>query len=217
MNTLNLSVPLADSKVILTLVVPQITAAVSTSQSNSRVDTMTCAQEKDLVLTNLPNMNLNWKVGTMNSAPTNAVKRSASWCATTCIPHLSFAYPTNPNLACPALKILKSVSPIKSVWLTLYSSIHILPLSIPERIAVEEALGSIQITLSVAPGQNTMRTQINSLRTAMSCLLGCPKIWSLISSRMVTLRRTLLQSGSSPPTSALNSLSFQKYSEEDIT
>jgi len=152
----------------------------------------------------------------MKSAPTNAVKRSASWCATKSIPILICALKTKPNLACPALKMMKSVSPIKSPGFTLFSIIHILPLSIPERIAVEEALGLRQITLSLAPGLNTMMAQINSFRTAMSCLLRCPKVWSLISSRMVSLRRTLMQSGSRAP-AALNSLSFQKHSEEDIT
>ena len=217
MSSLNLSVPLADSKIIKTMVVPPISAAVSTSQCSSRVDTMTCAQAKlTQLLESLPPMTSWQKVGTMKSPPTNAVQRSASWCATTGIPHLNCALLTKPNLACPAPRIEKSVSPIKSAWLTLFTSIHTLPLSIPDSIATEEAYGFSQITLSLAPGLNTMTIQIFSFRTEESCLLRWPTAWSLISSQKVTLSQILMHLGSTR-TGALIPISFQKHSEDSIT
>ena len=171
MNSLNLSVPLADSKIMLTWVVPQISAAVSTSQLNSWVDTMTCAHHLTMLLICLLHMILFYTVGTMKQAPTNAVRRSASWCATNGMTKLISANHTNANLACPALRIEKSVSPTKSPSLPLRTRTHILPLSIPERSAKEEAPGCRQLILSLAPGLNTMTIQMDFSRTVMSCLL----------------------------------------------
>lgn len=152
----------------------------------------------------------------MKSAPTNAVRRLASWCAPNFITILICANLTNANLACPALWIGKSVSPTKSPSLTLCTRIHTLPLSIPDSNASEEAPGCRQISLSLAPGLITMTLQMDSLWTAMSCLLRCPTIWSLISSRQVNSPLTLMLLGSTEET-ALIPISFLQHSEELIT
>jgi len=177
---------------------------------------MTCAQDLTQLLMSLPHTSFKMKVGTMKSAPTNAVRRSASWCAIKFIPMPICAYHTNANLACPALWIVKSVSPTKSPSWTLFTRIHILPLSIPESTATEEAPGCRQIILSLAPGLVTMTIQMDSFRTAMSCLLRCPTVWSLISSRQVNLPQILMPLGSTEE-AALIPISFLQHSEVVIT